>query len=299
MKDTHIFDTVDSYNKFNRNETLHPLISLVDLSKAAPRYQNRMQFGLYAIMLKDVKCGDIRYGKNNYDYQEGTLMFISPNQLIEVENNGDLYYPKGLVLCFHPDFLVGTSLLKKISKYNFFSYSLTEALHISERERHIIQDCFDKIDYELHQNIDKHSKTLIINYIEMLLNYCMRFYDRQFITRETPNKGIIEKFENLLTDYIHSEKLSVIGQPTVNYCAQELHLSPNYFGDLVKKETGKTPSEIIQQKIITLSKEKIHSENKSISEIAYDLGFKYPHHFNRIFKQKVGITPNEFRNSLN
>ena len=180
----------------------------------------------------------------------------------------------------------------------FFGYQSNEALHLSERERKIVLDCFSKIEYELEHAIDKHSKRLIVSNIEMLLNYCVRFYDRQFITRDNVHKGILERFENLLNEYFQSDKPQTIGLPSVAYCASELNLSANYFGDLVKKETGKTAQEYIQSKVIDVAKEKIFDQSKSVSQIAYELGFKYPQHFTRLFKQRVGQSPNEYR-SLN
>jgi AraC-like DNA-binding protein len=171
-------------------------------------------------------------------------------------------------------------------------------LHLSEKEKQIVLDCFAKIQYEMEQSIDKHSKTLITSNIELFLNYCIRFYDRQFITRDNENRGILERFESLLQDYFSSEKPTDIGLPSVGYCADELNLSHNYFGDLIKKETGKTAQEYIQTKVIDIAKERIFDWDKSISEIAYELGFKYPQHFTRFFKQKTGLSPVEYR-SLN
>ncbi len=289
------FETINDYNVFNRNETQHPLVSVVDLSKAAPREGSKMYFGFYTIFLKEVKCGDMTYGKNTYDYQEGTLVFLAPGQTAGVNSNGETYQPKGYALLFHADLIHGTSLGRHMQDYSFFGYQSNEALHISERERKIVLDCFSKIQYELQQSIDKHSKKLIVSNIEMLLNYCVRFYDRQFITRDNVLKGILERFDNLLTEYFQSDKLQKIGLPSVAHCASELNLSSNYFGDLIKKETGKTAQEYIQLKVIDLAKEKIFDHNKSVSQIAYELGFKYPQHFTRLFKQKVGYTPNEFR----
>jgi AraC-like DNA-binding protein len=254
-----------------------------------------MYFGIYTVFLKEVKCGDLRYGKNTYDYQEGTLVFIAPGQVINVENSGETYQPKGHALVFHPDFIHGTSLGKHIREYTFFSYQSNEALHLSERERKIILECFSKIKYELEHAIDKHSKRLIVSNIEMLLNYCVRFYDRQFSTRDNVLKGILEKCENLLQAYFQSEKPQTLGLPSVARCASELNLSSNYFGDLIKKETGKTAQEYIQSKVIDVAKEKIFDPSKSVSEVAYELGFKYPQHFTRLFKQKTGMSPNEYR----
>jgi len=289
------FETINDYNVFNNNPTLHPLVSVVDLSKAAPRQGSRMYFGFYTIFLKDVKCGDLMYGRETYDYQEGTLVFLAPGQVAGINSHGETYQPKGYALIFHPDLIHGTSLGKHMEDYTFFSYQSNEALHISETERKIVMDSFSKIKYELERAIDKHSKRLIVSNIELFLDYCVRFYDRQFITRDIVYKGILEKFEKLLNEYYRSEQPQNIGLPSVSYCAAELHLSPGYFGDLIKKESGKTAQEYIQCKVIDLAKEKIFEPNKTVSEIANELGFKYPQHFSRLFKQRVGYSPNEYR----
>lgn len=300
MDRTFRFDTVNEYNALNNHETLHPLVSVIDFSKAKPRSWGeknvRINYGLYCIFLKDVKCGDLKYGRNYYDYQEGTLVFVAPGQVMEIETDGLVYQPKGYALVFHPDLIPGTSLARSINEYNFFSYNAREALHLSERERQVVLDCFSKIEYELNQNIDKHSKKLIASTIELFLNYCERFYDRQFITRENVNKGILEKFEEQLNGYFSSDKPQLNGLPSVAYFAEELHLSANYFGDLIKKETGKTAKEYIQDKIIDVAKNRTFGTDKSVNEIAYELGFKYPQHFTRLFKQRVGCTPNEYKN---
>ena len=290
------FETINDYNTFNNNETLHPLVSVVDLSKANPRQGSRMYFGFYTIFLKDVKCGDLVYGRHTYDYQEGTLVFLAPGQVAGVNSKGESYQPKGYALVFHPDLIHGSQLGKHIQDYTFFGYQSNEALHLSERERKIVLDCFSKIQYELEHAIDNHSKKLIVSNIELFLNYCIRFYDRQFITRDNVQKGIMERFENLLNSYFQSDKPETIGLVSVAYCAGELNLSPNYFGDLVKKETGKTAQEYIQSKLIDEAKERIFDQNKSVSQIAYELGFKYPQHFTRLFKQRVGQSPYEYRN---
>jgi AraC-like DNA-binding protein len=248
--------------------------------------------------LKEIKCGDLKYGCNYYDYEEGSLVFISPGQTVEIENFGQNFQPKGFALLFHPDFIHGTALGKHIHDYSFFGYQSNEALHLSKKEREIAVECFRKIQYELSHAIDKHSKKLIVSNIELLMNYCIRFYDRQFITRDNVNKGVLEKFEDLLNDYYQSGKPQTIGLPSVNYFANELNLSANYFGDLIKKETAKSAQEYIQNKLINVAKEKIFDHSKSVREIAYELGFKYPQHFTRLFKQKVGQSPNEYR-SLN
>ncbi len=289
------FNTVDDYNKFNNHETLHPLVSVIDFSKAHKRTGSKMNFGIYCIFLKDVVCGDLKYGRATYDYQEGTLVFVSPGQILDVENKVDLYQPMGHGLVFHPDLIKGTSLAKSMTEYNFFSYHTNEALHLSVKERQLVLDLFAKIETELQQSVDKHSKKLIAANIELFFNYCERFYDRQFITRQHVSSGVLERFEDLLNSYFLSEKPYTIGLPSVAYCADELHLSANYFGDLIKKETGKTAQEYIQNKIIDVAKEKVFDADKSISQIAYELGFKYPQHFIRVFKQRTGTTPNEYR----
>ena len=293
------FETISDYNNFNNNETLHPLVSVVDFSKAKRRQGSRMYFGFYTILLKDVKCGDLVYGRHTYDYQQGTLIFLAPGQVAGMNSNGETYQPKGYGLVFHPDFIHGTSLGKHIHEYTFFSYQSNEALHLSERERKMVLDCFSKIEYELEHAIDAHSKKLIISNIELFLNYCVRFYDRQFITRENIHKGVLERFETFLHDYFETGEPETYGVPSVAHCARELNLSPGYFGDLVKKETGKTAQEYIQSKVIDMAKEKIFDVNKSVSQIAYELGFKYPQHFSRLFKQYVGQSPNNYRSRMN
>ncbi|MEA5129625.1 MAG: helix-turn-helix transcriptional regulator [Proteiniphilum sp.] len=297
MEDIISFSSIKEYNAFNNNETLHPSVSVVHLDKANPRKLKRLRYEFYTVFLKQIYCGDLRYGLSNYDYEGGTLIFLAPNQVIG-ENKNEYYQPQGIALVFHPDLIAGTSLGKNISDYHFFSYAANEALHLSEQERKIVQDCFAKIEYELQHAIDKHSKQLIVSNIELFLNYCTRFYDRQFITRDNVNKGILERFEDLLNNYFASDKPQNIGLPSVSGCAEKLHLSTNYFGDLIKKETGISAQEYIQAKVINIAKERIFDADKSISEIAFELGFKYPQHFTRLFKQKTGITPNEFR-SLN
>ncbi|WP_315853186.1 helix-turn-helix domain-containing protein [Mucilaginibacter robiniae] len=252
-------------------------------------------FGLYAVGLKELNYGQLRYGRSHYDYQEGSLIFVAPGQVLGVQSGVDVFAPKGWVLLFHPDLTNGTPLGKHMHDYSFFSYDVNEALHLSDKEKIMVTDCFSKIEYELDQNIDRHSKRLIASNIELLLNYCIRFYDRQFITRDNANKGILERFEYLLNGYFASDKPQNEGLPSVAYCAEALHLSPNYFGDLVKKETGRSTQEYIQLKVIDVAKERVFDMNKSVSEIAYELGFKYPQHFTRLFKQRVGYTPQEYR----
>jgi len=293
-------DTINQYNEYWEVETLHPLVSVVDFSKckASNNISCTYCYGFYTIFLKDIKCGALRYGRNYYDYQEGTLVFLAPGQVYSVEAGNAPVQPKGYGLLFHPDLLRGTSLGRNIGNYTFFSYEVKEALHLSEQERKVVMECITNIGHELEHSIDKHSKTLIVSNIELFLNYCTRFYDRQFITRSNANKDMLSQFEDILNNYFNSDKPKTIGLPSVAYCAERLHLLANYFGDLIKKETGKTAQEHIQLKMIDIAKERIFDPSKSISEIAYEMGFKYPQHFTRLFKSRVGITPNEYRTNI-
>ena len=289
------YDTIKKYAEAFNNKALHPLIAYVDLNQSLPMLRSQFMLGFYAIIIKETRCGDIRYGNQYYDYDEGTMVFIGPNQIIKHEPEGEIHQPYGKALIFHSDLIKGTNLGKYIHEYTFFSYASYEALHLSNKEREKILVCFDNIENEIIQNIDRHSKKLIISNLELLLNYCTRFYDRQFITRENIGQGIIEQFEQHLNEYLRHEKLQEIGLPTVSFFADTLNLSPNYFGDLIKKETGKSAIEYIHLKLLEYAKEKIMDKTKSISEISYQLGFKYPQHFTRLFKQKVGVAPNEYR----
>lgn len=288
-------DTVSEHDAFYHKENLHPLVSIMDFDGRVPEiYASKMNFGFYAVYLKEVVCGDMKYGRHTYDYQDRTLVFVAPGQVIHVDINTD-YKPQGYALLFHPDLIRGTSLGGNMDDYPFFSYQSNEALHLSEKERRIVMDCFDKISSELERGVDKHSKKLITSNIELFLNYCIRFYDRQFISRKEINTDILSQFEKLLSEFYQSDKPQKIGLPSVTYCAEQLHLSTNYFGDLIKKETGKTALEYIQLKIMELAKQKILNEKKTINEIAYELGFKYPAHFTRAFKKSTGLTPVEYR----
>ena len=295
MKPILKLDSVTQYNNMRGVETLHPLVTIIDMSKAGPMPAGAINCGLYAIYLKELNCGEIKYGRSHYDYQEGTLVFTAPGQVIEVLRKTSTFVAKGWALLFHPDLLIGTPLGKHIREYSFFNYDVNEALHLSDKERQIVTDCFSKIEYELRQSIDKHSKTLITSNIELFLNYSVRFYDRQFITRDNAHKGLVGRFEALLHDYFASGNAQAAGLPSVSWCASELNLSRNYFGDLIKKETGQSAQDYIQTKVIEIAKGQVFDTGKSISEIAYSLGFKYPQHFSRLFKQKVGVAPNDYR----
>ena len=286
---------VDQYNSLYGFETLHPLVSVVDLRKATKPLNNiQLNYGLYAVFLKLYKSCDIRYGRRTYDYQDGTIVCFAPGQSVSITNSEEASQPV-LGLVFHPDLIRGTTLGKNIKQYSFFSYAVNEALHLSEQEKSIVIDCLKNIQLELDHAIDKHSKSLIAMNIELLLNYCMRFYERQFITRENESHDALTKFEELLDEYFSSNVPECDGLPTVKYFAGKICLSPNYFGDMVKKITGKTAQEHIQEKVIDFAKERILGTEETVSQIAYSLGFQYPQHFSRLFKKCVGCTPNEYR----
>ena len=289
-------DSVDLYSKLYGLETLNPLVSVIDLNKATSSVDLiRFNYGIYALYLKLEKACDIKYGRQTYDYQEGTIVCFAPGQTAETNPTTDKVQVNAHGILFHPDLLRGTSLGKNIKKYTFFSYEVNEALHLSEEERSIVMDCLKIIRMELEHGVDKHSKTLLVNHIELLLNYCMRFYERQFITRGKTNRDVLTRFENLLDEYFESTLAEQDGLPTVKYFADKLCLSSNYFGDMFKKETGKSPQEYIQEKVIELAKERISGTADTVSQIAYSLGFQYPQHFCRLFKKRVGYTPSEYR----
>lgn len=289
-------DSVDLYNKLYGLETLNPLVSVIDLNKATSSVDLiRFNYGIYALYLKLEKACDIKYGRQTYDYQEGTIVCFAPGQTAETNPTTDKVQVNAHGILFHPDLLRGTSLGKSLKKYTFFSYEVNEALHLSEEERSIVMDCLKIIRMELEHGVDKHSKTLLVNHIELLLNYCMRFYERQFITRGKTNRDVLTRFENLLDEYFESALAEQDGLPTVKYFADKLCLSSNYFGDMFKKETGKSPQEYIQEKVIELAKERISDTADTVSQIAYSLGFQYPQHFCRLFKKRVGYTPSEYR----
>lgn len=288
-------ENVQDYNKILGAETLHPLVSVLDMSTLKSIPHCRKEFGFYCVFFKELECGTILYGRSKYDYQEGTMLFISPVQIAGVDDGGETLNPKGMVLMFHPDLLYGTPLARRMKDYTFFSYSSNEALHMSEREKQIILNCFHEIREELEHPVDKHTKQIVASNIETMLNHCVRFYERQFVTREITNHNIIDRFQELLQEYFNSELPKTNGLPTVQYCADKVCLSPNYFGDLIKKETGKTALEHIQLAVMSKVKEQLTETDKTISEIAYDLGFNYPHHLSRSFKRIVGMTPGEFR----
>ncbi len=287
--------TVTEYNEMLGVETLHPLVSVINLSKAKPMKHMRHTFSFYTVYLKDEKNCELIYGRQRYDYQKGSVVCLAPGQVIGIEDTGEVFQPQGWALCFDPELIYGTSLGRSIKDYSYFSYEVNEALHLSERERTLFIDCLGKIQQELEHSIDRLSKRLIATNIELLLDYCLRFYERQFITREPINRDLLTRFESLLDNYFSSGKAQNAGLPTVKYCASELCLSSGYFGDLIKKETGKSAQTYIQSKVMDVAKGCLLDTEKSISQISYELGFQYPQHFTRLFKKVVGQTPNDYR----
>ncbi len=279
----------------------HPLVSVLPITDEMTNYDYGdyfYSFGFYQISLKVGISGSLNYGRNSYDFQEGTMTFIKPNQTVNVANNQEYSGASGWTLLFHPDLVSKSELGRTISNYSFFNYETNEALHVSDEEKRSLNEVISKIEKEYQQNIDKHSQELIISNIDLLLKYCKRYYDRQFFTRTNLSKDYITKFETILLDYYNSEKPRELGVLTVGYCAREMNMSANYLGDLLKNETGLGAKEHIQSFMIEKAKAKILTSRKSISEIAYDFGFEYPHSFNKLFKSKTGLTPTEFR-SLN
>ncbi len=276
-------------------EPKHPLIGVIDASKMVMPEEMRNQkvvSDYYAVMMKDADCG-MQYGRNYYDFEEGVLVFIGPGQVMSASN--DVKVNNGWMLFFHPDLIRQSNLGKHINDYSFFSYDVYEALHLSKKEEGILNDCISKIEYELDQNIDGHSQALLVSNLELLLNYCNRFYERQFHTRSHSNKDVVSEVEQLIREYYNENKQLKDGSPTIQYFADKVNLSANYLSDLLKKETGRNTKEHINDYVVELAKTKLLNSQGSVSEIAYDLGYNYPHYFSRVFKQKTGLTPQKYR----
>ncbi len=277
----------------------HPLITVLEpkqLQMSAELRNVRVVSSFYAVWLKTTNCG-LEYGRNHYDFEEGALVFTGPQQVVSV--SGEVAEDEeGWMLFFHPDLIRRTSLGEKIGQYSFFSYDLHEALHLSDDEKATITQCIDNIKSEYEQRIDDHSQSVIVANIELLLNYCSRYYARQFNTRTTANKDVLTRFERALQDYFESEQLLQQGIPSVQYLAEQVHLSADYLSDLLKKETGRTAKDHINDFIVEKAKYLLLNSEDSISGIAYELGFNYPHYFSRLFKARTGRTPGEYR-SLN
>lgn len=290
-------DSIDAYNKLYGLETRHPLVSVINLRNATRAVNHvYMDYGVYALYLKNGVACTLRYGRQPYDYQEGTVVSFSPGQLISVETDMDEVAPDVIGLMFHPDLIYNTPLASKIKNYGFFDYSQREALHLSSEERALFLECLGRIANELDKPVDNHTAEIVASHIQLLLDYLARFYERQFITRRKINNDVVCRFEEALKNYYQSEQGSE-GFPSVAYFANLANLSPGYFGDLIKKETGKTAQDIIALHIIDFAKQRLASTNDDISIIAYDLGFQYPQHFSRMFKRICGLTPTRYRES--
>ena len=287
-------NTIQDFNNYQGMETLHPLVSVLHVDNTEHIKPCIMHYGLYAIYLKETKSCKLSYGRTPYDFDEMTVTSFAPGQVVTVEPNPDNAFVKFTALVFHPDLLNRMPLAKQMSRYEFFDYTSTEALHLSNQEVEIFQGVLAMIEQELHRAIDKHTRELIVSNIELLLNYCLRFYDRQFITREEINHGVVKKFLTLLDEYIN-DKAEYEGLPTVAYFADKCFLSTGYFGTLVKTETGRTAKDLINDRILCKAKELLQSESLSITQVSALLGFEYPQHFIRFFKSLTGMTPSQWR----
>ncbi|MCH5334461.1 MAG: helix-turn-helix transcriptional regulator [Alistipes sp.] len=291
------FSTIAEFNDVFGVETLHPSVSVIDMSKSGPIRHLLALYDFYAIFLKETDCGGVRYGRRFYDYSAGTLVCIGPGQVYGVADDGTTFQPLGHVLLFHPDFVRGSSLGSHMGDYAFFSYRSNESLHMTESERLIVLGCFSRIGQELELADDASRDRLISKNIELLLDYCLRFHDRQFANPHNEEKDLLVRFQAVLDDYFSSGRAADDGVPTVKRCAEVLCLSANYFGDLFKRETGRTAQEYIRLSLVERAKEQLFDPSKSISEVAYSLGFKYPQHFTRLFKRICGVTPDNWRRS--
>jgi len=295
----HLQCIADLNKLFNLGNSQHPLITIFDFSNVTEQVENNTKIStdFYSIMFKNYCKNNFKYGRKTIDFQDGNLICIAPNQTIEIDNEVETREDKlGWGLFFHPDLIRSTSLNDKIKNYNFFHYEVSEALHLSDKEKKTLFECVQKIQSELHENIDVHSQSIIVSSIELLLNYCSRYYGRQMITRSQSNKSIITQVETLLTHYFEENTIKELGIPSVKFLAEKVNLSPSYLGDLLKKETGKNAQEHIHLHIIEKAKDSLLNSDKNINEIAYELGFEYPQYFNKLFKNKTGKTPSEYRN---
>ncbi len=290
----------DLHRVIGLSKPLHPLISLVenkDNKIDSSKLPGSFIYNFYKISYKKNLSGKLKYGQSYYDFDEGGLFFKAPNQVsANGENNED---HTGFTLLFHPDFLAAYPLAKKIKQYGFFSYSVNEALHLSDKEKAMIISIFKNIVEELKNRIDDFSQDVIISQIETLLNYSNRFYKRQFITRKSANNDLLEKLEEILDNYFSNEKFLIQGILTVQYLAETLNISPGYLSDMLRSLTGQNTQQHIHNKLIEKAKEKISTTNLTISEIAHELGFEHPSSFNKLFKSKTNLSPLEFRSSFN
>ena len=295
----HLQTISDLYKLFDLGHSQHPLVAVLDFSNVNEQIEqnSKITTDFYSIMFKNYCKNNIKYGRKTIDFQDGNLICIAPNQIVEIDNEVETKDNKlGWGLFFHPDLIRATALNDKIKNYSFFTYEISEALHLSDKEKNILYECVQKIQTELQENIDVHSQHIIVATIELLLNYCSRFYGRQMITRSQNHKTIVTQIENILLHYFDTAQNKEQGLPTVKYLAEKVRLSPSYLSDLLKKETGKNTQEHIHYYLIEEAKNGLIHTDKTINEIAYNLGFEYPQYFNKLFKQKTGQTPMEYRN---
>jgi AraC-like DNA-binding protein len=279
----------------------HPLVSVIDFNAIQPLNDlepRSLVQNYYSIALKKNINGKMKYGQQEYDFDEGVMFFIAPGQVFSIMADGPVQH-SGWLLLIHPDFLWNKPLAKKMQQYEYFSYSVHEALYLSEKEKTMITDIIRSIAQEYQSNIDKFSQDVILSQLELLLTYAERFYHRQFITRRVTNHQVLDRLEGLLTEYFNNESLTDKGLPTVQYIAERLNLSPGYLGSLLKSLTGQNTQQHIHEKLIEKAKEKLSTTALSVSEIAYQLGFVHSQSFSKLFKAKTSLSPLEFRESFN
>lgn len=281
------------------NKPTHPLVSIIDVSKWVIGEEvvgKKFSSDLYSIALKDKSCG-MFYGRHHYDFEEGVLIFTAPNQVTSTQKEQKLNEVHGWMMFFHPDLIRGSELENRIDDYGFFSYDVHEALHLSEVEQNTLNECVNLIKNEISERIDNHSQRVITSTIELLLNYSLRYYERQFNTRKSQNVDVVSQFDSLLKAYYKEGKFTDQGTPAIDFFADAIHLSPNYLSDLLRKETGIGAKEHINNFIVDKAKTLLMNDADSISGVAYKLGFNYPHYFSRLFKSKTGVTPQEYKNN--
>lgn len=288
-------NTVQQCNKIAGEKTLHPLVSVIDLSKINREEFYTLQVGFYCIVLKEYTCQHFAFGRKECDYSDGTIVFLSPGKIINMERNHDVEISGGRMLAFHPDLLTGMCLGMHIEEYTFMNYSNDEALHISIREKKIFMRCLENINEELQRSIDKYSRVLVTKEIDLLLGYCARFYERQFIIRCEENKELIRRADKIINDYFLNNKVKSKGLPSAKYCAELLDMSSAYFTELLKQETGYTVSEYVQSKRMEIAKKWLTQSDKSIPVIATSLGYSSPEYFKQLFEKLIGVTPKDFR----
>lgn len=287
---------VGDYSRWVGHTDRHPLVSVIDYAKVSPVRHSLNNYSIYGIFFHDEAEIDLAYGCGKYDYKKGTVICVAPGQIGGKEDNGERVMLTGWALLFHPDLLHGTTLEKAIKNYSFFDYRVNEALHMTDEE-HGILTSLSQIRDELRKRHDELQDSIIVGYIELVLNFCQRFYNRQFITRKFDNSDMLMKFDRLLHDYFDGNMQLTLGLPTVQFCADKLCMSSNYFGDMIKKTTGDTASNYIRQYIIQRAKNEL-ATGESIARVAYGLGFEYPQHLSRMFKKLTGMTPSDYYESL-